>query len=210
MPDSIVHSARISENTEVFADILKLYAPQGSIVLDMTFGRGMFWKRVDRSDIKRLTCDLAFGEPDFKCDFRSIPLPDASVDIAVLDPPYATTKSPTHSRGKCAEDFAYGLAGGTESQTRTSNEDNVTLYLEGAKEAHRLLRPKGFLVLKTQDDATFWKHVRLMDIDGFVCEDLFIVVNPRPPVWDPRWKVQHHARKNHSYFIVLKKNGMRE
>lgn len=29
---NIIHSARISENTDVFADILKLYAPEGSTV----------------------------------------------------------------------------------------------------------------------------------------------------------------------------------
>lgn len=201
----IVHSAKISENTDVFSDILLLYAPQRSTVIDMTFGRGMFWKRVNRPDINRITCDVAFGEPDYKCDFRSLPLANESVHMAVLDPHYATTKSATHTGGKCAGDFAYGLAGGTESKTRSSHDENVKLYLDGATEARRILKKDGFLVLKTQDDATFFKHVLLMNIEGFICEDLFVVINPQPPIWDPRWKVQHHARKNHSYFIVLRK-----
>ena len=201
----VIYSARISTNADVFNDILQLYAPNRSTVFDMTFGRGMFWQRSTRTDIHRITCDAAFGTPDYKCDFRNTPLENESVEMVVLDPPYAVSKSPTHSAGKCAANFSYGLAGGTESRTQSSHFENVELYRAGAKEAHRILKRKGFLVLKTQDDGKCFKHVDLMKMDGFECEDLFVVVNPRPPVWDPKWKIQHHARKNHSYFVVLRK-----
>ena len=138
-------------------------------------------------------------------DFTAMPFAPDTFDLVIIDPPYAVTKSPTHTRGKCADDFAYGLAGGKESRTRSSNEENVELYPKGASQAHRILKKGRFLVLKTQDDATFWKHIPLMQVEGYVCEDLLVMVSSKPPAWDTRWKVQHHARKNHSYFIVPRK-----
>jgi hypothetical protein len=86
----------------------------------------------------------------------------------------------------------------------------LKLYLDGILEAKRLLRPNGILVIKSQDiiqaGKQWWMHHILMMQDGFTCEDLFVLMQSSIPAADPKWKQQAHARKNHSFFIVLRKN----
>ena len=73
--ERVIHSAMVAENTDVFQNILTLYAPLHSTVVDMTFGRGMFWKRVQRPDLKIVKCDISYLKslieyyPDTKINF---------------------------------------------------------------------------------------------------------------------------------------------
>ncbi|MDE0642768.1 MAG: site-specific DNA-methyltransferase, partial [bacterium] len=91
----------------------------------------------------------------------------------------------------------------------------LSLYEEAGVEAHRVLRDRGVLIVKCQDEVCSnrqrFTHVEIMSAYeqiGFVAEDLFVVVRGnRPGV--SRVVKQVHARKNHSYFLVFWKSDGR-
>ena len=85
----------------------------------------------------------------------------------------------------------------------------LELYVRAAIEAKRVLKPKGVLIVKCQDEVSAgiqrMTHVEiilnLMRL-GFYAKDIFVMVRRnRPGV--TRVIKQLHARKNHSYFLVF-------
>jgi hypothetical protein len=120
----------------------------------------------------------------------------------VFDPPYM------HTSGTVKESIAKCY--NTNSSAVFKNQKDVdAFFVAGAAEAKRILKPKGILIVKCQDTIESaqpkWTHVKIMQMDGFKCEDLFILVQTTTPAMSGRWTKQYHARKNHSYFIVLRK-----
>jgi len=84
------------------------------------------------------------------------------------------------------------------------------IYRRGMAEAWRLLKPQGILIVKTQDEIESgkqtWRHSILARFPGFKQIDLFVVTQKGKPLL--RQKRQHHARKNHSYFLVLQRKNL--
>ena len=72
-----------------------------------------------------------------------------------------------------------------------------------------MLKPKGILALKTQDEIEsgkqVWRHFDLRFLWGFKLIDLFVVTMIGKPLM--RHKHQKHARKNHSYFMVYRRSN---
>ncbi len=90
-------SARVGENAELFAQILALHVPPGSLIADVTYGLGAFWKKVPANRYRVLASDIALkpalpSPPGFtlqsEVDCRALPYAAASLDAVVLDPPY--------------------------------------------------------------------------------------------------------------------------
>jgi tRNA G10 N-methylase Trm11 len=87
----------------------------------------------------------------------------------------------------------------------------LDLYVRAGREAHRVLRKEGRLIVKCQDEISANKqwltHVEIINeygAMGFYTKDLFVIMRSnRPGV--SRVKSQQHARKNHSYFLVFVK-----
>jgi len=200
----VIYSAIVGRNADVLRDVLQLYAEQESVILDMTYSTGRFWlgEWSKTYDIWTNDVDPACNT-DFHFDLRAIELPDESFDMVVLDPPYAVR---TTGERSAASHERYGYGGLTSI---VSSPGNIELYKGGAEEAARLLRRDGILLMKCQDEIESGKfrphHLTLCSLDKFRLEDIFIVVRPDKPMWDPKWKRQHHARKNHSYLIVHRK-----
>jgi hypothetical protein len=44
----LVLSAYVGTNAEVFPVVLSLHVPEGSVVADVTYGKGIFWKNVPK------------------------------------------------------------------------------------------------------------------------------------------------------------------
>lgn len=196
----MILTAKMGTNADQFPDILSIYAPEGSKILDMTYGRGVFWRKVDRSKYRLITNDLVTSA-DIKADFRQTPFLNASFDVIVLDPPYAA-----HGKAlKSSIDSCY-KTGTIEVKSSIGVTD---LYMAGIKEAQRLLKPKGILILKVQDEIESGKqvfnHVKYLSLEGWITEDLFVMVFSGIPC--ARWPYQRHARKNHSYFIILRRKA---
>ncbi len=206
--NDLVFSAHFEGNDVVFPKILDLYVKPGSIVADVTYGEGVFWRGVDPKKYLLRRTDLKTG-----VDCRDLPYQDGEIDCVVLDPPYM--HSPGGSAHKSHDAFEkYYANNGSGGQTKSKYHDAVLdLYLSAGAEARRVLRERGVIIVKCQDEVCAnrqrFTHVEIINAYeelGFVAEDLFVVVRKnRPGV--SRMIKQVHARKNHSYFLVFWKRG---
>ena len=87
------------------------------------------------------------------------------------------------------------------------------MYYAAGREAIRVLKNKGILIVKCQDEVSANKqrltHVEIINEYvkyGLIVEDLFVMVrNNKPNI--STLKKQVHARKNHSYFLVFRKTN---
>lgn len=203
----LVLSARVSGNADVFPDVLKLHVPEGSTIADVTYGKGVFWRKVDKAKYNLLATDIKDG-----VDCRKLPYADASVDSVVLDPPYmeGAVRGTAYDSGHKAFANYYGL-NGAGCGAGKYHAAILSLYLDAAKEAYRVLRVNGTLIVKCQDEVSANKqwltHVEIVNACaemGYYAKDLFVVVRTNRPV-SSRILKQVHARKNHSFFLVLVK-----
>ena len=191
----VIVSAYQSGNADVFPKILKLHVPAGSTIADVTWGKGVFWQKVNRSKYTVHATDLQSG-----VDCRDLPYEDASLDCVVLDPPYMEGLFRKHySNGEATEDGPKW------------HEAVLDLYFKAGREAYRVLKPNGVLIVKCQDEVSANRqrlsHVEIIneyESQGFYTKDLFVVMRTNQPGVS-RLKKQVHARKNHSYFIVFVK-----
>lgn len=69
--NNIVLSAYTGSNDEVFPYVLSLYMKPGSKVADVTYGKGVFWKRVTEGTYEILSSDISNG-----VDCRDLPYGD--------------------------------------------------------------------------------------------------------------------------------------
>lgn len=201
--NDLVLSSYVGLNADVFPSLLELYVKKGAVVADVTYGKGAFWKKVHRPDIKLLATDLADG-----VDCRSLPYNDESIDVVVLDPPYMHTPGQGAHEGH--QNFeSYYRNNAAQVTDRKYHEAVLDLYFAAAKEAARVLADNGIFIVKCQDEVCANRqrltHVELineLEGYGFVTEDLFVVTRvARPGI--SRVLRQRHARKNHSYFLVF-------
>ncbi|MGL4250673.1 MAG: DNA methyltransferase [Aeromonas sp.] len=213
----LVLSASVSGNEHVFPQVLKLHVPKGAKIADVTWGRGVFWKNVNMDDYEVIGTDISMG-----VDCRALPYEDVSLDCVVLDPPYmegfyrkeASHKAGTGSHSGLSQAYSNGdeLNGDTENTGTKKWHAAVTdMYFKASKEAYRVLKKKGTLIVKCQDEVSAGKqwftHVEIineLESMGFYSKDLFVVVRHNKPVVS-RLVKQVHARKNHSYFLVFVK-----
>lgn len=205
----LILSCHRGSNAEVFPQILKLYVPEGSIVADTTFGRGVFWKLVPPGLYTLWSSDLQEG-----VDARALPYITGSVDAVVFDPPYMHTSQVDRSRayGSMAFESYYKVNRPPEERAGGPKYHDaiIALYLDAAREALRVLHPQGVYIVKCQDEVCTNRqrltHVELLNAYekmGFLIEDLFVVMRiNRPGV--SRIVKQVHARKAHSYFLVVR------
>ena len=208
--NDLVWSASADGNDRVFPRILDLYVKPGSIVADVTYGKGVFWRSVPEGRYDLRASDIQDG-----VDCRALPYGDGEIDCVVLDPPYMHSPGGTAHRSHTPFEDHYRNNGSGNRTGSKYHEAVLDLYLDAGQEAHRVLRERGVLIVKCQDEVCSnrqrFTHVEIMQAyeeTGFVAEDLFVVVrNNRPGV--SRAVRQVHARKNHSYFLVFWKLGVR-
>lgn len=193
----------------VFPSILKLYAKEQDLILDLTWGRGVFWKRVEMEKYNVVANDQ-FSENarvDTHYDFRSTHFLDGYFDMVVFDPPYMPN-SGTIGGNSTVKSVADAYRN-NDSTPLKNQKEVVALYQDGVAEATRILKARGYLVVKCKDmtgsGREGWIHDKIMNTPGFRCEDLFVVIMSGNQLFDPKWKNQHHSRKNNSYFVVLRK-----
>jgi hypothetical protein len=210
----VVMSAYIAGNAEVFPQVLALHVPEGSTVADVTWGKGVFWKNVSEGVYNLLPSDLKTNG----VDCRSLPYTDASIDCVVLDPPYMEGLF-RKSKGHLAGTGTYNAFREHYSNGDSCDENApkwhaavLDLYFKAGREAYRVLKENGVLIVKCQDEVSANRqnltHVEIINEYereiGFYTKDLFVVMRKNKPGIS-RLKKQIHSRKNHSYFLVFVK-----
>jgi hypothetical protein len=187
-------------NADLIATVARLYLKKGDRVADITFGRGVFWQKLNLADYlfhksDKITC------PGSAHDFRRLPYTGGRFDVVVFDPPYAhggyTMKS-----GPCYQ--LASRAGGLP------HREIMDLYRLGMAEAKRILKPGGTLWVKCADEveASLQRrsHMEVYQIAqglGLIDRDLFVLMQDTLPVTNGRR--QQHARKNCSFLWVFRK-----
>lgn len=184
-------TGRTGNNSDLIPDVESLYLNEGDIIADVTYGKGVFWKDVDLSKYDFRPSDLITG-----IDFKNLPYNDNSIDVLVLDPPYMHGGTTIK---KSINDCYHNQ--------NTSHESVVRLYAGGIIEAARVLKKKGKILIKTQDEIESgnqrWTHlevIQMMEMLGFKTIDMLVLVQKSTPAM--RESYQKTARKNHSYLIV--------
>lgn len=217
----------MGENEDVFPQILDLHVPEKAVIADVTFGKGVFWNKVDLSKYTLLASDFSLKNevktrwrhlnPKSGIDCRQLPYETKSLDCIVLDPPYLESfyreqKGQVGGQGSHhAFRQAYSSNGFSEHSEGKWHETVTIMYEKSGIEAFRVLKQGGVCIVKCQDEVSANKQ-RLTHIEivtayeslGFYTKDLFIVVRNNKPVVS-RMVKQIHARKNHSYFLVFVK-----
>jgi len=207
----VLQSAHIGTNADLFPKILELHVPKGSVVADVTYGLGVFWRNVPKGKYVLIASDLKTG-----VDFRKLSYTDGSIDCVVLDPPYMegllrrNTKHLSGVGSYHAFRNAYSDGNGSDTEPKW-HAAVLDLYFKAGKEAHRILRDEGIFIVKCQDEVSAGKqnltHVEIINEYaklGFYAKDLFVLVRPNNASVSRLLK-QVHARKNHSYFLVFVK-----
>lgn len=194
-------SAVKGDNSDLMKHVIDFYASQDNIIVDVTYGKGVFWRKIDLEQFQFYAYDLHPAKGVNKGNFTRIKHDDASVDIVVLDPPYM------HTPGKPLVDERY-----KNSKTSASmyNYDILNkMYFRPMVEALRVLKPMGLLLVKCQDEIQSgvqkWTHCKILDGAermGFYAKDLAILI---PDSVTPCPKQQLHLKKSHSYLWVLQK-----
>lgn len=179
-------------NADLVAIVSAFYIKDGDRVADVTFGKGVFWKKTDTARFKLSVSDLQTGT-----DFGDTPYMDSSLDVFVLDPPYMHGgASIIKSLNKCYRN------------DNSSHESVIRLYTKGVLEAARTLKKGGQLWVKTQDEIESGKQrmsshelTTLCTMLGFQLKDLFVLSGLRKPIMHKKY--QYTARKNHSYLLIF-------
>jgi len=227
----VVLSAYVAGNAEVFTQIADLHIPSGSVVADLTYGKGVFWQQVPTEKYSLILSDIdakVQQDPIHRVpvetgiDSRSLPYRDESIDCVIFDPPYMEglfrvsadhlAGSGTHTTFRHHYSNAKATPDGNDQPKW--HDAVLDLYLKTSREVYRVLKPKGIFVVKCQDEVSANKqrltHVEIISAYeslGFYTKDLFVVVRANKPGIS-RLKSQIHARKNHSYFLVFQKVKM--
>lgn len=194
--DDVVLTCVSGDNGDLFPSILALYVKPRSRIADVTYGRGVFWRKVPEGVYQLTASDLSTG-----IDFTALPYADASYDALVIDPPYMNGGAdPQQSLNDCYK-----------NPGANSYEAVYRLYIRGILEAHRVLRKGAVLIVKCQpcvaDHVQKPIHSHLiagLPPMGFRFDDEFVLHADAQPLMR-HGSTQQHARKNHSYFLVFTK-----
>lgn len=209
--EELLRSVYTSQD-QIISAIITLYVPNG-FDCDMTYGRGGFWRVAARPphcfDI------VPTADHVIKADTCSLPLASGEITSAVFDLPFLCYVSggrvlnrpnPTSS----PDSIMSQRFGGYWTYEELSEHYKGTL-----REAKRILKPAGILVVKCQD-IIYNHHIRPTHASviqwaaelSFRLVDLFILVNNHKilPVKAAKHgrQVQRHARIKHSYFLIFR------
>ena len=184
-------------NAHLIEDVARLYLKPDMLILDPTFGRGIWWQRWKPNRI--IIHDLKLDG----VDFRNLPEADGTFDAVAFDPSYVsvggrktTTIPDMHNR--------YGLTDAPTSPAGVQADIDA-----GLKEMVRVLKPGGILLTKCQDYISSGKFfpgthytlttalsLGLTPIDRL---EHLSGVRPQPP-----GRRQVHSRRNLSTLFVFK------
>jgi SAM-dependent methyltransferase len=191
-----------SELLERMLDFYPRHAPE--LVLDATVNGGRFWRGSSRPVIG-MDID-ARHRPAIVADNARMPFRDGAFDVVVYDPPHIPNQGKDRSK-----DFNVRFGLGMRS-SKANGYTFTHLHPPFLREALRVLKPEGLVFAKitdyVHDHAYKWAHVEFVQAareTGFQPCDCIVKVR-NGPIIDPKWKIAHHTRRQHCFWIVLRKS----
>lgn len=191
--EETIYTVHKGTNSGLIKRVVDLYFNEGDNIADVTFGKGVFWKLVDKSKYNIIGTDIKTG-----IDFRRLPYADKTYEHSVIDPPYARITN------------LKGMVNCYNTTRFTTHEEIIKLYEDGLIELQRVTKSGGYILCKCQDEVygcrQKWSHIEIFNIAeslGLYAKDLFILVNDKMPKTIYK---QQHARKLHSYLWVFQVN----
>lgn len=209
-PESVAHyepleSVCHGDDPELLERMLQFYPrARPRRILDATVNGGRFWRGSKRR-VVGLDIDSQH-HPTIVGDNSRMPLRSEVFDVVVYDPPHIPNQGRDNQK-----DFnvRFGLV------QKSSKEHGYSFshtYPPFVSEAYRVLRPEGILLCKIADyihnHRYQWAHVDLIQaaaVAGFQACDCIVKVR-KGPIIDPKWKVAHHTRRQHCYWLVFRKS----
>ena len=193
------------DDAELLEQLLQVYPRERPrMILDATVNGGRFWRGSRR---KVVGVDIDYKHrPTVVADNASMPFGPDTMDVVVYDPPHI----PNQGRDR-SKDFnkRFGLG---ERSSKAHGYTFAHTYPPFMREAFRVLRDEGILLAKIADyvhnHRYQWAHLELIKVGqevGFIACDCVIKVR-KAPIIDPKWKVAHHTRRQHCYWIIFRKS----
>jgi methylase of polypeptide subunit release factors len=187
-------------NSDLIAEVARLYLEEHHLVADVTWGSGVFWKKLPWANVTATDLYTLRGN---QCqDFRATLHHDHHFDRVVFDPPYSHT-------GKNNSQVMIRAQYRLDSIASFNNRQILNLYRGGMEEAMRIVKPGGRIWVKTKPEVESgrqrWNHHELWQLGtamGLYLRDEFVLV-PHGRMVHARWRTQRHARKNLSFLLVF-------
>ena len=202
LPGTVQSVVQSQRNGPLIAAAATLWINDDDCVLDVTYGRGLFWS--DYQPVHLTTHDLAIDA----VDFRRLPYDDEVFDVVVFDPPYIVQGGRDTSKTAGFLD-RYGLV----DSPRTHVEQDALVF-DGMKEAVRVVRVGGRLFVKCMDYINDGRYIqgrhKIVDwAHGMHMEqvDEFVHYSGTGP---GSWPQQTHSRRAHSFLCIFRKLSSRE
>jgi hypothetical protein len=213
-------------NADLLVDVARLYIPDGALVADVTWGKGIFWQKTDTSRFTLVGSELAedrireaagmtevqwtlFTDQSRRflvADCTALPYLHQRLDVVVIDPPYM-------HRPNLHETLVMAQYNNVATTRGMSHRQILRdLYCPAILEAAWVLKPGGLLFVKGKDEIEHGRQCwsrdelpRAATRCGFTEQDFFLYESQTGMANLP-WNGEHaqrHARKNHSYLFVF-------
>lgn len=187
------------DQQEILTWIRDLYT--GAFEIDVTYGNGSFYKgRPDLMPSRMFDIEPKATEV-LPFDCTALPDDAGTVSSIIFDPPFIATGHKRKSKGIMQSRFS----------SYPTMRQLWEFYSQALHKFYFVLAPKGYAIVKCQDvvhdHKNYLSHVYLINEAeriGFYCKDIFILLASNRMTRKGQLK-QEHARKYHSYFLVLQK-----
>ncbi len=189
-------------SADVMADIATIHFPRKAKIIDLTFGKGVFWRKLPDADVTK--CDIlplpgvehvldATKELPFKREFN----------IATIDPPYlrgAGDEGVIHKNLNAC--YQNNTTVNTYYKGGNARSRMMRVYFAMMQRASRVVKKGGLIIVKGMDDKQSWFQREVTIPTTLKLISIHVLTTVAQPMM--RHNFQLHARKNHSYFLVLK------
>jgi len=145
-----IFSAYIANSASIIPKILEVHLPKGGLIADVTYGLGVFWRKMEGQETQdNLFLDAPYHvvtsdrvQPAMvRADFTCLPYRNSQFDCVFLDPPWGNLSTAPRNQGI---NERYQIPPMSVAECRA-------LYTSGMRECSRILKAKGLLVIKCQD-----------------------------------------------------------
>lgn len=202
---SIMSITKWPNNAVMMVDVMKLGFIYGN-VLDATFGLGKFWSKCEPEN---LVSNDKYVDADYSYDFTDFPEDwENKFDCVIFDPPYKLNGSSV-----LKEDIRYGV------HREASVKERLSLIIDGALECLRVVKPRGYLAIKVQNQVASGRVHYQTDIvtqalggasysnteKARKIAEFHLMRTPRP---QPHTK-QVNPYNNYSTLMIFRKRGKR-